>query len=106
MKQDTSDLPKLAAPARRALTSAGITNLKDLTKVSEDELIQLHGMGKNALGTLRDALKAKRLSFRESKKSSAGKMDKTIRTHLDNIRSTDGQLQNQAQFSPYVVKIP
>jgi uncharacterized protein YdeI (YjbR/CyaY-like superfamily) len=55
MKQDTSDLPKLAAPARRALTSAGITNLKDLTKVSEDELMQLHGMGKNAVRILRDA---------------------------------------------------
>lgn len=97
MKQDTSDLPKLAAPAKRALTSAGITNLKDLTMVSEDELMQLHGMGKNALGTLRDALKAKGWSFREPRK--AGTMDKTIRTHLDNIRSDDGELQNKAYMS-------
>jgi len=98
MTPDQNDLPKLAAPARRALTSAGIASLKDLTKVSEDELMQLHGMGKNALGTLREALKAKGLSFRESKKSLEGKMDKTIRTHLDNIRSTDGQLQNKSYF--------
>ena len=35
------------------------------------------------------------LSFRRAKK--AGRfMDKKIRTHLDNIHSTDGQLQNQA----------
>jgi hypothetical protein len=96
--QGVSDLPKIGAPARRALTSAGITSLKDLTQVSEDEIMQLHGMGRNALGALRDALKEKGLSFRESKKSSAGKMDKTIRTHLDNIRSEDGELQNKSYF--------
>jgi hypothetical protein len=96
MTPDQNDLPKLAAPASRALTSAGITNLKDLTKVSEDELMQLHGMGKNALGTLREALKARGLSFREP--TQGGAMDKTIRTHLDNIRSTDGELQNKSYF--------
>lgn len=94
--QKQNDLPKLAAPARRALTSAGITSLNDLTKISEEEIMQLHGMGKNALGTLRDALKAKGLAFRESKKSTLEKMDKTIRTHLDNIRSTDRQMQGDA----------
>lgn len=98
MKQDTSDLPNLAAPALRALTSAGIANLKDLTKVSEDELMQLHGMGRNALGTLREALKSKGWSFRTAEKSAGGKMDKTIRTHLNNIRSEDGQLRNQAYY--------
>jgi hypothetical protein len=98
MKQDTSDLPKLAAPAVRALQIAGITSLKDLTKVSEEELLQLHGMGKNALGTLRDALKANGLSFREEKKSSGGTMHKATRTHLDNIRSEDGELQNKAYY--------
>jgi Bacterial RNA polymerase, alpha chain C terminal domain len=90
------DLPKLAAPAQRALQSAGITNLTQLTQVSEEELIQLHGMGKNALSTLRESLKANKLSFREAKKKRA--MDKTIRIHLDNIRSTDGQLQNKAYY--------
>ena len=51
------DLPKLAAPAQRALQSAGITNLAQLTKVSEEELMQLHGMGKNALNTCKKHLK-------------------------------------------------
>jgi hypothetical protein len=94
--QSKSDLPKLAAPALRALINAGIANLKDLTKVSEDELMQLHGMGRHTLGTLREALKSKGWSFRTSRKSSGGRMDKTIRKHLDNIRSEDGQLQNAA----------
>lgn len=89
------DLPKLAAPAQRALQSAGISNLTQLTQISEEELMQLHGMGKNALSTLREALKANGLSFREAKKE-GNAMDKTIRTHLDNIRSTDAQLQNKA----------
>jgi hypothetical protein len=96
MKPERNDLPKLAAPALRALTSAGITSLKDLTKVSEDELMQLHGMGRNALGILREALKSKGWSFRTIKKSTEGKMDKTIRKHLDIIRSDDGELQNEA----------
>lgn len=89
------DLPKLAAPAQRALQSADISDLTQLTQISEEELMQLHGMGKNALSTLREALKANGLSFREAKKE-GNAMDKTIRTHLDNIRSTDAQLQNKA----------
>jgi biotin operon repressor len=93
-----TDLPKLAAPAQRALTSAGVTQLIQLTKVSEEELMQLHGMGRNALSTLSEALKAQGLSFRESK-TQGGKMDKTIRAHLDNIRSTSGQLQYKAYFA-------
>jgi hypothetical protein len=90
-----NDLPKLASPARRALQSAGITTLKQLTQVSEEELFQLHGMGSNAHGVLRDALKAAGLSFRESKEN-RGKMDKVVRSHLDNVRSEDGGLQNKA----------
>ncbi|MGB7872992.1 MAG: DNA-directed RNA polymerase subunit alpha C-terminal domain-containing protein [Anaerolineales bacterium] len=90
-----TDLPILAAPAQRALKSAGITSIKQLTEVTEEELLQLHGMGPNALGKLREALEATGLSFRASKKN-GGKMDKTIRAHLDNIRSKDGSLQNEA----------
>lgn len=93
MNSKQSDLPKLAAPAQRALQSAGITQLEQLTDVTEAELLQLHGMGKNAVSTLREALKLRGLSFRKGKE---GGMDKTIRAHLDNIRSTDGQLQNKA----------
>ncbi len=97
--QSKSDLPKIGAPATRALESVGITTLKQLTNITEEELLMLHGMGQKAARILRDELKAKGLSFRESKKSSAGKIDKTIRTHLDNIRSEDGELQNKAYYA-------
>ncbi len=60
----TDDLPKIAAPAQRALQSAGITSLKQLTKITETELSQLHGMGPNALGKLREALKKNGLLFK------------------------------------------
>ena len=69
MKPQTSatqktDFPNIGKPAQRALTSAGYTNLKQLTKVTEAELGQLHGMGPKALGTLREMLKEKGLSFK------------------------------------------
>ena len=59
------ELPKTSAPAQRALASAGITNLKQLSKLTEAEVAQLHGMGPNALGKLREALKANGLSFKQ-----------------------------------------
>lgn len=69
MKPQTSatqkmDFPNIGKPAQRALISAGYTNLKQLTKVTEAELGQLHGMGPKALGLLRDALNEKGLSFK------------------------------------------
>ncbi len=43
--------------------NAGYTRLDQLTKVSEAELLKLHGMGPKALGVLRDALAATGRSF-------------------------------------------
>ncbi len=64
MNQKTeSDLPKLSAPAQRALAGAGIQNLRQLSKFSESEIKKLHGIGPNALNELRRALKEKGLSF-------------------------------------------
>lgn len=60
-----SDFPKIGSPATRALEAAGYTNLKQLTKVTEAEIAQLHGMGPKALGILRDTLKAEGLSFKQ-----------------------------------------
>jgi DNA-directed RNA polymerase alpha subunit len=68
--QSETDLPtELAQPAQRALTAAGIQNLKQLTKFSEAEIKRLHGVGPNALNQLRSALAAKGLSFADKKKS-------------------------------------
>ena len=62
---DGIDLPKLGAPARRALIGAGYTRLKDLTKAKESEILRLHGMGPKAMRVLRDALTERGLSFRD-----------------------------------------
>ncbi|MFO7544056.1 MAG: hypothetical protein R6W77_01010 [Trueperaceae bacterium] len=56
-------LPKLTAPARRALAGAGITTLEDLSAHREADVAALHGMGPNALTTLREALAAAGLLF-------------------------------------------
>ena len=70
MTQAESDLPKLASPAQRALAGAGITRLVQLTRMSESELLQLHGIGPNAIKTLELALKEKGLSFLSDKNGS------------------------------------
>jgi hypothetical protein len=57
-------LSQLAAPARRALENKGITSLENLSRYSEKEILQLHGIGPSSLPKLREALKGKQLSFR------------------------------------------
>lgn len=60
-----SDLPaNIGAPATRALANAGIDSLKQLSKHSEADILALHGVGPRALGILREALRAKGLSFK------------------------------------------
>jgi hypothetical protein len=61
--QSDTDLPKLAAPARRALAAAGYWRLEQLAQVRETDLKQLHGIGPTAIETLRRALAANGLSF-------------------------------------------
>lgn len=61
--EESNDLPKLAAPAQRALSGVGIRSLAQLAKFTEEEIRQLHGIGPNALAALKKALKAKGLSF-------------------------------------------
>lgn len=57
------DLPKLAAPAQRALAQAGYTRLEQLHNLRESELRALHGMGPKAIGVLRQALADRGWSF-------------------------------------------
>jgi len=62
--KNTSAFPKIGAPATRALEAAGYSYLEQLTKITEAELGQLHGMGPKALVILRETLKEKGLSFK------------------------------------------
>lgn len=66
MKAKYADiLPKIAAPALRALDRIGISNLQDLTKITEQELLDLHGFGPNALEILHKKLNEKGLSLKK-----------------------------------------
>jgi len=57
-EQSESALPKgIAKPALRALASAGISRLDQLTKLTESELLALHGMGPKAIGIIKAALR-------------------------------------------------
>jgi hypothetical protein len=49
-------MAQLAAPARRALEGAGLTTLARLLRTSEAQLLELHGMGPNAVRVLRAEL--------------------------------------------------
>ncbi len=57
----------LGKPAQRALANAGIKTLEELTRLSEAEFMQLHGIGKNALQTISAAMAEKNLSFAQRK---------------------------------------
>lgn len=59
------DLPKLAAPAMRALATVKVGDLKQLTKFTEADISKLHGMGPNALTKLKAALMKQKLSFKK-----------------------------------------
>lgn len=53
----------LAKPAQRALNNAGIKSLSQLAKTREAEIAALHGMGPNAIATLKRSLAANGLAF-------------------------------------------
>lgn len=63
-RRNTTSLPKLGAPAGRALEAAGIRSLEQLTRYREDQIRRLHGIGPNALVVLSRALKEHGLSFK------------------------------------------
>lgn len=60
-------LSLLSAPARRALTNAGIVTLQQLSKKRESEILKLHGMGPGSIPRLQAALRSKGLSFKKGK---------------------------------------
>ena len=56
-------LPKLSAPAQRALASQGIRNLEDLADFPRTKLAELHGLGPATLITLEEAMKKAGISY-------------------------------------------
>ena len=62
-RMSRSAIPKIGAPATRALENAGVHGLEDLTNWSERDLLALHGMGPRAIGILRERLAEEGLAF-------------------------------------------
>jgi predicted flap endonuclease-1-like 5' DNA nuclease len=54
----------VSGPALRALKSAGVCSVADLSRWTESDLAALHGMGPKALDILREALKATGKAFK------------------------------------------
>lgn len=61
---ETDFLAVLAAPARRALENAGIKTIKQLARLTEKELLALHGMGPGSVPKLKAVLAANGLQFK------------------------------------------
>ena len=56
MPTGLDELPKISAPAVRALHGAGYTALRQLANVPRKELAELHGMGPKAMNIIEQAL--------------------------------------------------
>ena len=65
MKEAKENHPfsNLGQPAQRALANAGINSLEELAKLTEKELMRLHGIGKSTLPILKEAMAERGLSF-------------------------------------------
>ena len=63
-KPKDSFLSLLVAPARRALERENIKTLEDLSKWSEKEIINLHGLGKTTIPILKRELNDNGLDFK------------------------------------------
>jgi hypothetical protein len=59
----TDELPAKLPPGPAGADDAGYTRLKQFTRVSEDELMELHCVGRKAIGPINDELQAKGWSF-------------------------------------------
>ena len=60
---EPTPLPKIGAPATRALDGAGYHSLEDLDGVSRTSLLALHGIGPRAIRILDEAMSERALSL-------------------------------------------
>jgi DNA-directed RNA polymerase alpha subunit len=63
----TNLFDKLAKPAQRALANAGIKTLEQLSQLTEAEFMQLHGIGKNTLQTIKADMAKYKIHFQIKK---------------------------------------
>lgn len=63
MNKAGDEIPKIGAPATRALAVTGITRLSQLTRYTEGQMLELHGFGPKALQIVKEKLKENGLSL-------------------------------------------
>jgi DNA-directed RNA polymerase alpha subunit len=56
-------LQKLVKPAQRAIQNEGITTIEQLSKYTEKEVFELHGIGRNAMNIIKQTLEENGLTF-------------------------------------------
>ncbi|WP_228441027.1 hypothetical protein [Chryseobacterium phosphatilyticum] len=56
----------IAIPARKALGKEKIDSLEKLSEYSEEEILQLHGFGKNTIVKLKNYMKENQVFFKEA----------------------------------------
>ncbi|MBB3037908.1 hypothetical protein [Hoyosella altamirensis] len=61
--QQIGDLPPIGRPANSALLARGITTMEEVAKLSERELLALHGVGPKAVRLLSAALTERGMHF-------------------------------------------
>jgi DNA-directed RNA polymerase alpha subunit len=54
----------LSAPARRALINAKLTKIEHLKKLTEKQLMSLHGIGPSSLPIIKKVMKKYKVSFK------------------------------------------
>lgn len=62
-EREQNDLPKTSEPATNALLAAGYKRLEDLTRATEAEIANLHGMGPKAMRILKAAMAERNMNF-------------------------------------------
>ncbi|WP_155373838.1 helix-hairpin-helix domain-containing protein [Catellatospora vulcania] len=62
------EIPKISAPANRALDLAGHTTLAAISQLTKKDLLDLHGVGPKAIRILREALAEHGLTFADERK--------------------------------------
>lgn len=60
----SAELPSIGRPADAALVNLGITTLDQVARLTERELLAIHGVGPKAVRILGDALAERGLAFR------------------------------------------
>ncbi len=58
---------KLAKPAQRAIQNEGIKTIEQLSRYSEKEFSELHGIGKNAMNIIKEIMSENDVAFSDKK---------------------------------------